>query len=148
MQLIKDYKLRKLIVEYLHWVFTTGYERILAHVELCEYLFKNWDVYEEISATIEEQESLKDSLRLIMAEFITDNVFESLEYPVDADGRRIRSVKNTKILVDRFCVALEKLKPVLKKELDFYLHKEGGEHLFMTGRYRNLDKFLKELENE
>lgn len=142
MQLIKDYKFRKLVAEYLHWIFTTGYDRVIAHRDVCKYLIENWDLYDEIKNSPAELDSQENNLRLLMAEFITNDVFDSLDYPTNSNGHAIFENRHTKTLVDNFCKALEKLKPILKKDLDFWLDKEGGEHVRITGRYQKMDKYL------
>lgn len=139
MELIKDYKFRKLVAEYLGWIFTTGWDRVAAHEAVCNYLIANWDIYKGVD------KNRAVDLKLLMSEFITNDVVDSIKYPTDNEGRYIHNTKNTKVLVDNFCLALEKLKPVIKADLDFWDDKEGGKHVFCTGKYRNLDDYLKEL---
>lgn len=144
MELIKDYRLRKLLAEYLHYIFTTGYERVLAHQAVCDYLIKNWDVYKGIESGDRDFQDWRDGLALIMGQFITNDVFDSLKYPTNERGCAIHNVKNTKMLVDRFCDVLEKLKPVLEKDKLFWLGDyENGDPVSCTGKYENLNEYLK-----
>jgi len=132
----KDYEFRKLVVEYLKWIFSLGVERCLAHDEICDYLIENWDIYAHVKGDDVKKRDVLNTLRLAMTEFITDDVIDSLGWATH-ENKSVHLSKHTKALVDKFCEKLEQMKPLLKADMD-------DDPLLLRFRYQNLDNYLNE----